>query len=91
MSFTAVRGAGLGPVDVNEFESPEQRYRIRGEQDFVPIPHAQGPHVVLGLRPLRLIPTVAVTPSDVAGGPKPPVRLCVGCSKNASENITVLS
>jgi len=41
MSLTAVRGTGLGAVDFSEFESPDQRYRIRGEEDFVPIPHDQ--------------------------------------------------
>jgi len=37
MSFTAVRGTALGAADFSEFESPDQRYLIRGEEDFVPI------------------------------------------------------
>ncbi len=41
MSFTPVRGTALGAVDFSEFESPDQRYRIRGEDDFVPIPRAE--------------------------------------------------
>jgi len=41
MSLTAVRGTALGAADFSEFEQPEQRYRIRGEEDFVPIPRDQ--------------------------------------------------
>ena len=41
MSFTAVRGTALGAADFSEFESPDQRYRIRGDDDFVPIPRDQ--------------------------------------------------
>ncbi len=41
MSLTVVRGTALGAADFSEFESPDQRYRIRGEEDFVPIPHDQ--------------------------------------------------
>lgn len=35
MSVTAVRGTALGAADFSEFENPEQRYHIRGEEDFV--------------------------------------------------------
>jgi hypothetical protein len=38
MSLTAVRGTALGAADFSEFESPDQRYRVRGDDDFVPIP-----------------------------------------------------
>jgi hypothetical protein len=38
MTFTAVRGTALGAVDFSEFESPDQRYRVRGDDDFVAIP-----------------------------------------------------
>lgn len=38
MSLTRVRGTVLGAVDFSEFESVRERYRIRGEDDFVPIP-----------------------------------------------------
>jgi hypothetical protein len=41
MTFTAVRGTALGAADFSEFENPDQRYRIRGEDDFVPIPREQ--------------------------------------------------
>lgn len=41
MSFTTVRGTALGAADFSEFENPDQRYRIRGEEDFVPIPRDQ--------------------------------------------------
>jgi hypothetical protein len=41
MSLTAVRGTALGAADFSEFESPEQRYRIQGEDEFVPIPRDQ--------------------------------------------------
>lgn len=41
MSLTTVRGTALGAVDFSEFESPDQRYHIRGEEDFVPIPQAE--------------------------------------------------
>jgi hypothetical protein len=37
LSLTAVRGTDLGAADFSEFESPDQRYLIRGEDDFVPI------------------------------------------------------
>jgi len=38
MTLTAVRGTVLGAADFSEFEDPGQRYSIRGEEDFVPIP-----------------------------------------------------
>jgi len=41
MSFTSVRGTALGAADFSEFENPDQRYRIRGEDEFVPIPRDQ--------------------------------------------------
>ena len=41
MSFAAVRGTALGAADFSEFENPDQRYRIRGDDDFVPIPRDQ--------------------------------------------------
>jgi hypothetical protein len=41
MTLTTVRGTALGAVDFSEFESPDQRYHIRGEEDFVPIPRAE--------------------------------------------------
>jgi hypothetical protein len=41
MTLTAVRGTAMGAADFSEFESPDQRYRIRGEEDFVPIPRDQ--------------------------------------------------
>lgn len=41
MTFTAVRGTALGATDFSEFENPDQRYRVRGEDDFVPIPRDQ--------------------------------------------------
>ncbi len=40
MSVTLVRGTILGAVDFKEFE-PDQRYFIRGDDDFVPIPRDQ--------------------------------------------------
>jgi len=40
-SLTRVRGTVLGGVDFSEFDSVSQRYRIRGEDDFVPIPREQ--------------------------------------------------
>ena len=41
MTLTAVRGTALGAADFSEFESPDQRYRILGEEDFKPIPRDQ--------------------------------------------------
>ena len=41
MTLTAVRGTALGAADFSEFEDPDQRYLIRGEEDFVPIPRDQ--------------------------------------------------
>jgi hypothetical protein len=41
LSLTAVRGTDLGAADFSEFESPDQRYLIRGEDDFAPIPRDQ--------------------------------------------------
>jgi hypothetical protein len=41
MSLTAVRGTALGAADFSEFENPDLRYHIRGEDDFVPIPREQ--------------------------------------------------
>ena len=41
MTFTAVRGTVLGAADFSEFEDPGQRFSIRGEDDFVPIPRDQ--------------------------------------------------
>jgi hypothetical protein len=41
MTLIAVRGTSLGAADFSEFESPDQRYQIRGEEDFVPIPREQ--------------------------------------------------
>jgi hypothetical protein len=41
MTLTVVRGTALGAADFSEFENPGQRYRIRGEDDFVPIPREQ--------------------------------------------------
>ena len=41
MSLTLVRGTALGAADFSEFENPGQRYRIRGDDDFVPIPRDQ--------------------------------------------------
>ncbi len=41
LGLTAVRGTDLGAADFSEFESPDQRYLIRGEDDFVPIARDQ--------------------------------------------------
>ena len=41
MSLALVRGTILGAADFSEFENPSQRYRIRGDDDFVPIPRDQ--------------------------------------------------
>jgi hypothetical protein len=41
MTLIAVRGTSLGAADFSEFESPDQRYEIRGEEDFAPIPRKQ--------------------------------------------------
>ncbi len=41
MTVTLVRGTVLGAADFSEFENPGQRYSIRGEDDFVPIPRDQ--------------------------------------------------
>ena len=38
MSLTIVRGTIPGAADFSEFENPGQRYRIRGDDDFVPLP-----------------------------------------------------
>ena len=36
-----LKGTVLGAVDFSEFEEASQRYRIRGIDDFVPIPREQ--------------------------------------------------
>ena len=41
MSLALVRGTSIGASDFSEFENPGQRYRIRGDDDFVPIPRDQ--------------------------------------------------
>ena len=41
MSLTIVRGTVLGAVDFSEFDEVSERYRIRGEDDFVPLPRDQ--------------------------------------------------
>jgi hypothetical protein len=41
MTVTAVRGTALGAADFSEFENPDERYRVRGDDDFVPIPRDQ--------------------------------------------------
>jgi hypothetical protein len=41
MSLTIVRGTVIGAADFSEFEQPDQRYVVRGENDFVPIPRTQ--------------------------------------------------
>ena len=41
MSLALVRGTIMGAADFSEFENPSQRYRIRGDDDFVPIPRDQ--------------------------------------------------
>jgi hypothetical protein len=38
MSLTIVKGTVMGAADFSEFEDPGQRYSIRGEEDFVPVP-----------------------------------------------------
>ena len=38
MTLTLVRGTVLGAADYSEFDDPGQRYLIRGENDFVPLP-----------------------------------------------------
>jgi len=41
MTLTIVRGTVLGTADFSELEDPGQRYRVQGENDFVPIPREQ--------------------------------------------------
>jgi hypothetical protein len=41
MSLALVRGTIVGAADFSEFENPGQRYSIRGDDDFVPIPRDQ--------------------------------------------------
>jgi len=41
MSLAIVKGTVLGAVDFSEFEEGDTRYRIRGIDDFVPIPREQ--------------------------------------------------
>ena len=40
-SLTIVRGTTIGAVDFSEFETVDDRYRVRGEEDFVPLPREQ--------------------------------------------------
>jgi hypothetical protein len=41
LSLTIVRDTTIGAVDFSEFDGGNQRYRIRGEEDFVPLPSDQ--------------------------------------------------
>lgn len=41
MSLTIVRGTTVGAADFSDFESVSQRYRVQGEEDFVPLPREQ--------------------------------------------------
>ena len=41
MSLTIVRGTTVGAADFNEFDGVTERYRVRGEEDFVPLPRDQ--------------------------------------------------
>lgn len=40
-SLTLVRGTPIGAADFSDFESVRERYRIRGDEDFVPLPREQ--------------------------------------------------
>jgi len=41
MSLTIVRGTTIGAADFSDFESVSQRYRVQGEENFVPLPREQ--------------------------------------------------
>jgi hypothetical protein len=41
MSLTIVRGTTVGAADFNDFDGVSERYRVRGEEDFVPLPREQ--------------------------------------------------
>jgi hypothetical protein len=41
MTLTLVKGTRLGAADYSEVDGVETRYRIRGEEDFVPLPKEQ--------------------------------------------------
>ena len=41
MTLTLVRGTTVGAADFSDFDSTDTRYRIRGEEDFVPLPKEQ--------------------------------------------------
>jgi hypothetical protein len=41
MSLTIVRGTTVGAADFSDFDSVSDRYRVQGEEDFVPLPREQ--------------------------------------------------
>ena len=41
MTLTLVRGTTVGAADFNDFDGVDVRYRVRGEEDFVPLPREQ--------------------------------------------------
>jgi hypothetical protein len=41
MTLTIVRGTTVGAADFSDFDGVSERYRVRGEEDFVPLPKEQ--------------------------------------------------
>ena len=41
MTLTIVRGTTVGAADFSDFDGVSERYRVRGEEDFVPLPREQ--------------------------------------------------
>jgi len=41
MTLTIVKGTPVGAADFNDFDGVSERYRVRGEEDFVPLPREQ--------------------------------------------------
>ena len=41
MTVTIVKGTTVGAADFSDFDDVSERYRVRGEEDFVPIPREQ--------------------------------------------------
>jgi len=41
MTLTIVKGTAVGAADFRDFDGVSERYRVRGEEDFVPLPREQ--------------------------------------------------
>jgi hypothetical protein len=86
MTLTTVRGTTLGAADFSEFESPDQRYRIRGEEDFVPIPRNEW----ASRRLEDIVDGILYAPSRTTSGIWPQLCADPGYAKMRIDRITLI-